>query len=135
MSLLVAGNFINETLPFRNSGFCSNLTIKVDELIRTGHYHSVAAEVLLNVAGRKMHQAVQEQKVLFTLPNHKRSDTMTLKPCKPGRSSSALFFALSLTEEEKAADHSTTNCGLFYLFTNPILFLCLSLLHMHTAAH
>lgn len=47
----------------------------------------------------------------------------------------SVMFALSLIEEKKVADHSTTNCGLVYLFTTPLLCLSLSLFHMHTAAH
>lgn len=115
--------FLNKTSLFSNLSFCLDLTFKVDELIGTGHMHSV---VFVNVAGQKRIKLCSSEGSANAAKSQELRNNDTNAP-QPWGMKFSVMFALSLTEEEKAADHSTTNCGLVYLFTAPLLFLCLSL--------
>lgn len=81
--------------------------------------------VALCCSRSKTHQAVlQSPANAAKSPELRHNDTNALQPWEI---KFRVMFALSLTEGEKAADHSTTNCDLVYWFTNPLLFLCLPL--------
>lgn len=97
---------------------------KVDELRRAGRERSVAVKVFLNVAGQKRIKLCSSESPANAAKSQELRHNDTNAP-QPWEREFSTMFDLSLTEE--AADHSTTNCGLVYLFTPPLSFLSLSL--------
>lgn len=106
-------------------------SFKVDEMIGPGQKHSISAVIVLNAAGQKCIKLCCSKSSANAAKSQERrhNDTTTLQPWEI-----TLGF-LSLTEGEKASDHSATSCGLVYWFPTPKFSLSLSPLLMHTAAH
>lgn len=72
------------------------MTTKVDDLLETGHPHSVAVKDLLNMAGQKRIKLCSSESSANAVKSHKLRHNDTKAP-QPWEIKFSVVFALSLT--------------------------------------